>query len=39
MEKKKDFQYKVIMGDADKIALDLQDAEVKRRADHRPSPA
>jgi hypothetical protein len=39
MEKKKDFQYKVIMGDADKIARDLQDAEGKRQTDHRPSPA
>ena len=34
MEKKKDFQYKVIMGDADKIARDLKDAEEKRQLDH-----
>jgi predicted nucleotidyltransferase len=37
MEKKKDFQYKVIMGDAGKIACDLNDAEEKRQVDQRPS--
>jgi len=30
MEKKQDFQHHVVMGDADKIAQDLKDAEKKR---------
>jgi len=37
MEKKKDFQYKVMMGDAGKIARDLNDAEETRQVDQRPS--
>jgi predicted nucleotidyltransferase len=34
MEKKNGFQYKVVMGDADKIARDLKDAEIKRQKRH-----
>jgi predicted nucleotidyltransferase len=33
MEKKNGFQYKVVMGDADKIARDLKGAEDKRQRD------
>jgi hypothetical protein len=37
MEKKKDFQYKVIMGDADSIAQDLQEVKEKQQTEHPPS--
>ena len=36
MEKKDDFRYKVIMGDADTIAEDLQDREGRRKAASAP---
>ena len=36
MEKKEDFRYKVIMGDADTIAGDLQDGEGRRKAASAP---
>ncbi len=37
MEKKPDFRYEVIMGDADSIARDLEDAERKATTTHRQS--
>jgi len=37
MEKKKDFHYKVIVGDADKIARDLKEVKEKWQTEHPPS--
>jgi hypothetical protein len=34
MEKRKDFQYKVMLGDADKIAADLRASDAKRQTQH-----
>ena len=38
MEKRRDFQYKVLLGDADKIERDLKSAQ-KQREKHGPAPS